>query len=113
MLKQKFAELNVSQNWVEFLCIVLLVIGLFLAINAQNAFVVYIVIFLSGIISGRIVFALKKKKQGMFLYFIVTVFFVFGYIIGMQLSISGSKFFVILLFIVSNMLSLYLHEKFF
>jgi len=94
------------KNWVEFFFFVLMVIGIIVALAAPSAVISYIVIFLSGIFAGRIVyFRHHNLKAG---YYIIIIGFLIGYLLG---SIYGSRKVIIVLFVLGAILSYYLYEK--
>ncbi len=68
------------KSWVEFFFFVLMVLGAIIALFAKSAVISYIVIFLSGMFAGRIIyFKHHGLKTG---YYII----LFGYLIGGVLS---------------------------
>ena len=98
--------LDFYKNYWEFLFLVLVVIGIVVALLAPSAVISYVVIFLSGIFAGRLIYARKSKIQ--FPYFMIIVGFVIGYLIGVY---YGSKMLVVLLFVVGAILGYKLFDK--
>ena len=94
------------KNYWEFLFFVLAVIGIVVALLAPSAVISYVVIFLSGIFAGRLIYSRKNKVQ--FPYFMIIAGFVIGYLIGVY---YGSKMIVALLFVVGAIIGYKLFDK--
>ena len=94
------------KNWMEFFFFVLMIIGVIIALTAPSAIISYIIIFLSGMFAGRLIYEKKNKIQ--FPYFMIIAGFVIGYLIGVY---YGSRRVVIVLFVVGTILSYKLYEK--
>ena len=96
------------KSWVEFFFFVLMVMGLILSIwaSSYSAFISYIVVFLSGIIGGRILYERKGKLT--LPYYIIILGFLIGYLIG---TYYGSRKVVIVLFVLGVLLSYHLYNK--
>src|SRR3989344_989302 len=67
------------KNWMEFFFFVLMIIGVIIALTAPSAIISYIIIFLSGMFAGRLIYEKKNKIQ--FPYFMIIAGFVIGYLI--------------------------------
>ena len=94
------------KNWAEFFFFVLMVIGIIIASFAHSAVISYIVIFLSGMFAGRIIYFRKKKLKAA--YYIIII----GYLIGFLLAVKyGSREFIVILFVIGALLSYYLFDK--
>ena len=96
------------KSWAEFFFFVLMIIGFIVALWATSfsAVISYIVVFLSGMIGGRLLYDRKKKLA--FPYYIIIIGFIIGYVIG---TYYGSRRVVIILFILGILLSYHLHNK--
>lgn len=94
------------KNWMEFFALVLMIIGLVLALLAPSATVSYILIFISGIFAGRLVY--ERKHKMIFPYLMVIAGFVVGYLIGIY---YGNRFVAIILFLIGAILSYKLYDK--
>jgi len=93
-------------NWAETFFFILMVIGVIIALSAPSAMISYIVIFVSGMFAGRIIyFRQHTLKSG---YYIIIIGFLVGYLIG---SYYGSRKVIIILFAIGAILSYYLYEK--
>lgn len=102
----KKAEMDLASAWAEVLFIFLLVLGLALALTASNVYLNFIVIFLCGLVFGRLLY---QERMNLRLAFYLAVFgFLVGYVIG---SYYTNKVMVILFFVVGIALSYYLHFK--
>ncbi len=85
-----------------------MVLGLIVAIWAttMSAVISYIVIFLSGMIGGRLLY--ERKKKITMPYYIILIGFMIGYTIG---TYYGSRKVVIVLFVLGILFSYHLHNK--
>ncbi len=108
MIKTKKGVLDMVSMWVEYVALVVLFIGFFISMSSGSAFLSYIIIFLSGLLTGRILF--QKRKALPFKYYILMLVFLIGYILGTYVSF-GSRKVIVIVFILSNILSYYLHDK--
>lgn len=94
------------KSWPEFFFFILMVIGIVVAISVPSAVIGYIVIFISGIMAGRILYWRKSALK--FAYIMVIVGFLIGYIIG---SFYGSRKIIFILFVIGVFLGHYLYSK--
>ena len=94
------------KNWAEVFFFILMVIGIILALSAPSAVVSYIVIFVSGLFAGRIIYLRHHNLKAA--YYIVIFGFLIGYLLG---SYYGSKKLIIVLFVIGAVLSYYLYDK--
>ena len=96
------------KSWAEFFFFVLMIIGFIVALWATSfsAVISYIVVFLSGMIGGRLLYDRKKKLA--FPYYIIIIGFIIGYVIG---TYYGSRKVVIILFVLGILFSYHLHNK--
>ena len=87
------------KSWVEFVFFVLMVLGLIVGIWASSfsAVISYIVVFLSGMIGGRLLYDRRKKLT--FPYYLIIIGFLIGYVIG---TYYGSRKVVIILFVLGD-----------
>ena len=83
-----------------------MIIGFIIAIIAPSAVISYIVVFLSGMIGGRLLY--ERKTKLIFPYYIIIIGFIIGYMIG---TYYGSRQVVIVLFVLGILLSYHLHNK--
>src|SRR3989338_6127296 len=96
------------KSWVEFVFFVLLVLGLIVGIWASSfsAVISYIVVFLSGMIGGRLLYDRKRKLT--FPYYIILMGFLIGYMAG---TYYGSRKVVIILFVLGILFGYHLCNK--
>ena len=94
------------KNWMEFFFVILMITGVLIALSAPSAIISYIIIFLSGMFAGRLIYERKNKIQ--FPYFMVIAGFVIGYLIGVY---YGSRRIAIILFVLGAILSYKLYDK--
>jgi hypothetical protein len=96
------------KNWVEFFFFVVMVVGLIFGLWATSfsAVISYIVVFLSGMIGGRLLYDRRQKLA--FPYYLIIIGFLIGYVIG---TYYGSREVVIILFVIGVLLSYHLHKK--
>ncbi len=94
------------KNWMEFWFFVLMIIGVLIALAAPSAFISYIIIFISGIFAGRVIYDRKNKIQ--FPYFMIIIGFVIGYLIG---AYYGSIRVVVALFVIGAIFGYKIYDK--
>ena len=96
------------KSWAEFFFFVIMLLGFVVALSATSfsAVISYIVVFLSGMIGGRLLY--ERKKKLVFPYYIILIGFLIGYVIG---TYYGSRKVVIILFILGVLFSYHLHNK--
>ena len=108
MIKTKKGELDMISMWVEYVALIVLFIGFFISMSSGSAFLSYLIIFFSGLLTGRILFQYRKAMP--FKYYILMLVFLVGYILGTYVSF-GSRKVIVVVFILSNILSYYIHDK--
>ena len=108
MIKTKKGVLDMMSMWVEYVALSVLFTGFFISMSSGAAFLSYLVIFLSGLLTGRILF--QQRKALPFKYYILMFVFLIGYILGTYVSF-GSRKVIVIVFILSNILSYYIHDK--
>jgi len=108
MIKTKKGVLDMVSMWVEYVALVVLFTGFFISMSAGSAFLSYLIIFFSGLLTGRILF--QNRKALPFKYYILMLVFLIGYILGTYVSF-GSRKVIVIIFILSNILSYYIHDK--
>jgi len=108
MIKTKKGVLDIMSMWVEYVALIVLFIGFFISMSSVSAFLSYLIIFFSCHLTGRILFQYRKALP--FKYYILMLVFLLGYILGANFSF-GSKKVIVIIFILSNVLSYYIHDK--
>ena len=98
--------LNFFKNWVEFFFFVLMLVGVMVALLAPSAFISYVMIFLSGMLAGRLIYQRKNKIK--LSYYIIIWGFLIGYLIGVY---YGSRWISIALFVLGYITSYKLYDK--
>lgn len=92
--------------WAEILAFLFLIIGFIIAALARSAFVSYLLIFFSGLVSGRMWYLNRKNLK--FPLFLTTLGFLIGFMIG---SFYGDNKIIFLCFLIGNILSHYVHKE--
>jgi len=94
------------KSWAEFFFFVIMIVGFIIALFTPSAFISYIVVFLSGMIGGRLLYLRKGKLS--FPYYLILAGFLVGYVIG---TYYGSRMIVIVLFVTGILFSYHLFNK--
>src|SRR3989338_9337248 len=96
------------RSWAEFFFFVLMIIGFIISIWASSfsAVISYVVVFLSGMIGGRLLYDRKGKLT--FPYYLILIGFLIGYLIG---TYYGSRKVVVILFVLGILFSYNLYNK--
>ncbi|MFH1398736.1 MAG: hypothetical protein ABIG95_01335 [Candidatus Woesearchaeota archaeon] len=97
---------NLAYNWVEYFFLFLMSIGIVLAFSIKSPNFSYVVIFICGFMSGRLIF--KFRDNLVFTLYILLFGFLLGYLLG---SYYGNKLIIIVVFIAANIYSYHLHSK--
>lgn len=95
-----------AENWVEYVTLILLVVGFFLALSTGSAVVSYAVIFFCGIVAARMSYTIRGELG--FPLFIIIIGFLIGYVFG---SHYGNRKVTILFFIIGYIIGYYIHSK--
>ena len=94
------------KNYMEFFFIISIAIGLMLAFIVPSAIVSYILILLSGLAAGRLIY--EKKDKIILPYLVIIAGFLISYLIGMR---YGDRAVVVESFIIGTFAGYYLFEK--
>ena len=94
------------KNYYESLFFALVIIGIVVALLAPSPVISYIIILISGVFAGRLLYSRKNKTQ--FPYFMVIAGFVIGYLIGIY---YGSRRIAIALFAIGAIVGYKLFDK--
>lgn len=97
--------LQILEHWAEILTFALLIVGFLFSLLAPSAVLSYLIIFVAGMLGGRLIYL--SKGDMVFPYLLVLVGFLFGYLVG---SRYGSWLVTVVVFVLGNILSYYLHD---
>lgn len=100
----KKAIIDLSVWWVEFVCFVVLIIGFLFSITLKSAVISYVVIFLFGLLAGRMIYYRKYS----FPFYLIGFALLLGYVLG---SRYGQWKLVILFFLLGSAVSYYAHAQ--
>ena len=93
-------------HWAEVLFLSLLIIGFILSIVAPSAVISYIMIFVVGLMSGRLVY--ERKNKLIFPYVLIIIGFIIGYILG---AFYGNKVTILTLYLIGIWIGYQIYEK--
>ncbi len=93
-------------DWPEFWAVVFMVVGFALALFSDNLAIAYIVVFLMGLLFGRVWY--RGKKTNRIPLFLSIIFFLLGFMIG---SLFASLQVIVLLMLAGVLIGYWLHEK--
>ena len=97
---------ELDKNWMEFFFLALMIGGILIALASPSTFISYVIIFISGMFAGRLIYERKNKMQ--FPYIVIIAGFVIGYLIGIY---YGSRRIAVALFVIGAILSYKLYDK--
>jgi len=100
-------KINLLTHWGEFVSMIALLVGFAIAVGIQNEISLYVVIFLAGIIAGRLCWE-EEVIQPMSPIYLIIIGFLIGYVLGLFL---GSRILVIIVFFIGGIGSYYAHKK--
>ncbi|HLF54759.1 MAG TPA: hypothetical protein VI612_03495 [Candidatus Nanoarchaeia archaeon] len=98
--------MELALDWPEFWAVVFMVVGFAFALFSDNLVVAYIVVFLMGLLFGRVWH--RGKKTNRVPLFLSIIFFLLGFMIG---SLFASLQVIVLLMLAGVVLGYWLHEK--
>lgn len=87
------------RSWVEFWFFVTLVAGFIIAILSGSAVISYLMIFICGLMSGRLIF--ERHEKLVFPYYLIIIGFLLGFIIGTP---WGNNEIIVILYILGILL---------
>jgi hypothetical protein len=94
------------KNWAEFLFFVLIIIGFIISIAAPSAVISYTIIFIVGLMSGRLLYERKNKLA--FPYVLIVIGFIIGYILG---AFYGNKLTILTLYLIGIWIGYQIFDK--
>lgn len=97
------------RNWAEVFIIILIMVGFLLSISIRSAGISYFIVFVAGLMAGRVI-AKRVGRQPLFPYFLIIIGFLLGYLSG-ALAFEINKKALILLFAAGGAISFYVHKK--
>ena len=95
-----------DHDWAELFFFVLMVIGFLIAVTIKNQVVVYITIFIAGLLAGRMIY--EREEKFSFPYYLIIIGFLIGYLLGVQI---GDRRAIIILFVLGGLISYYFYSK--
>ncbi len=98
--------ISMFEYWAEVFFFILLALGFIIALSARNAATTYVIVFLCGMMSGRLMW--QRREKIVFPYYIILIGFIIGFILG---SRFGNKSVLITLFIIGAFASYYIHDR--
>ena len=104
-LKNKMTDVF-FKNWAEIIAFILLVTGFLFSLAAPSAVLSYIIIFVTGMMGGRLIY--ERRKSMVFPYVLILIGFLIGYLIG---SRYGDWLVTTVLFVLGSIFSYYLHDQ--
>jgi hypothetical protein len=107
-MERRLKMADFFKNWAEMFFFAVMILGFIIGLWAttHSAFIGYVIIFLSGMIGGRLLYDRRKKLT--FPYYLIIIGFLIGYVIG---TYYGSKKVVIILFVLGIFFSYHLRKK--
>ena len=93
-------------DWAEVVAFILLVIGFFLASGSGSAVISYLIIFLAGMVAGRIWYRIRSNLKTA--WAVILIGFLIGFVLG---SFYGNKRIIVVLYLFGIFLSYYLHKE--
>ena len=95
-------------NWAEIVAGIFIVVGIVIAFLSPSAFISYIVIFLSGMIAGRLLWEKRRNVKTPYIY--IMLGFLAGFMLG-SFTHYGNPIIILVLFILGARLMYKLNEK--
>ncbi|MFC1727841.1 hypothetical protein ACFLZ7_00035 [Nanoarchaeota archaeon] len=100
---------NLFETWVEVLFLIFFVLGIVLSITINNSFLAYFILFLIGLICGRIIYIRYKVKPTYgFAFYLTLGGLLLGYLLGVG---YGNWKLLIVIFLIGIWVGHYIHKK--
>lgn len=93
-------------DWPEITAFIFMILGFVLALFSQSMIIAYIVVFLMGLLFGRIWY--RWKRSGRIPLFLAIIFFLMGFIVG---ALFANLQVIVLLLLAGIVIGYWLHEK--
>jgi len=93
-------------GWPEVVAFILMIVGFFFAIFAQNMIIAYIVVFLMGLLFGRVWYRYSRSSR--IPLFLSIMFFLLGFMLG---TLFANLQIIVLLMLAGTVIGYWLHEK--
>lgn len=97
-----------SKDWAEWIAIFLLLVGFTVAIIIDTPLMHLIIIFLAGLMAGKLWY--KERKQVRFPFFIILLGLMIGYTAGIMVR-KGNVFLVVLIFLIGMVINYLVYKK--
>ena len=95
------------EHWAEVLSTIILLVGFFIALLIRSPFLHYLVITLSGLLCGRVLYD-KHRTQPIFPFVMIVAGFFLGFMLG---ALSANKLAIMILFLFGLTLSYQAHKR--
>jgi hypothetical protein len=105
----KRAAIKWLDNWAEIAAFSVMIVGIIIALLSDSALISYIIIALAGFMVGRAYYMRKSRMR--FPFYLITVFFLAGYIIGTAITDRGEPIPIIIFFIIGMYFGNYLYKR--
>ena len=100
-------SLKLQEQWAEVFTLAFIILGFILSLALHRQMFNYISIVLAGLMVGRILY-IKRFTEPILPFILIIIGFLLGYLLG---SFWTSRFLTLTLFILSAIISYYLHLK--
>ena len=95
------------EHWAEVLATIILLVGFFIALIIQSPGLHYLVIFLGGLLCGRMLYD-KHRTQPIFPFVLIVIGFFLGFMLG---AIAANKLVIMILFLLGLTISYQSHKR--
>jgi hypothetical protein len=98
-----------STNWIELIAILLLIVGIILTIISPSKIIFFMVILLSGFLSGQFIYKVKNSMP--FKYYIIITAYLIGIIIGNSIRQYGTMIIPIIIYFIGTLITFKINEE--
>jgi hypothetical protein len=96
-------------NWAEWSAFSVMILGLIIALISDSAIISYTLIMLSGFMVGRAYYIRKSRMR--FPFYLVTLFYLIGYTIGVAATKRGEPPVVVVCFLIGIYLGNQIYKR--
>lgn len=101
--------MNISETWVEWSSLGVLILALLLSLVSRNTIVTYLIILGSGMIMGRMFY--MKRYQPKLIFSLFAIAFLLGFVIGSFIRGLGIARVIVVIYVIGIYIGYFLHKQ--
>ncbi|MBI3033453.1 hypothetical protein HYY69_08320 [Candidatus Woesearchaeota archaeon] len=101
--------MNISETWVEWSSLGIIILALLLSLVSRNTIVTYLIILASGMIMGRMFY--MKRYQPRLIFSLFALAFLIGFVVGSFIRGLGSARVIVVIYLIGIYVGYFLHKQ--